>query len=52
MMHGKVSLDELNKLLNELEAEGLVERDERNGKKYVGLTDDGKRCNLIRVDFL
>ncbi len=50
--YDRVPLKRLNRIIDELVAEGLVERDERNGKKYVGLTDDGKRCNRIIVDFI
>jgi len=47
-----VPMKRLNRIIDELVTEGLVEREERNGKQYVGLTDEGKRCNRIMVDFL
>jgi hypothetical protein len=43
---GQIILDEL---FNALEKKGLIERRIINKKLHVGLTDDGKRCNLISV---
>lgn len=40
---------EIDDLLAELEQECLIERKEIKGKKYIGLTEDGQRCNLIEV---
>jgi HEPN domain-containing protein len=39
---------ELNSLLDELEGEYLIERKEIKGKPYVGLTEDGERCNHLK----
>ena len=50
--YDRVPLKRLNRIIDELEAEGLVERKEIKGKPYVGLTDDGKRCNLIDPIFV
>jgi hypothetical protein len=44
-----IELDDLNVLLNELEAEYLIQRKEIKGKPHAGLTEDGERCNLISV---
>jgi tRNA U54 and U55 pseudouridine synthase Pus10 len=43
---------DLAKLLSELEKEYLIQRSEKKDKVYYGLTDDGKRCNLITVPFI
>lgn len=44
-----ISEADLNVLLDELMAECLIERKEIKGQPHAGLTDDGKRCNLIDV---
>lgn len=46
-----IELAELNTLLDELAAEYLIERKEIKGSPHAGLTQDGKRCNLISVDY-
>ncbi len=39
--------DDLESSLVVLEKECLIDRRDIKGKPYVGLTDDGKGCNLI-----
>ena len=46
----EIAEPELNELIDQLVKECLVERREIRGMPHVGLTDDGKRCNLISVD--
>jgi hypothetical protein len=43
----EIEQEQLDVLLDKLEKECLIERKEIKGKQYVGLTDDGQRCNLI-----
>lgn len=45
----ETSEEELEELLDKLEQEDLIERKEIKGKPYIGLTEDGQRCNLIEV---
>lgn len=47
----RVPFSELIEVIEELEAEGLVERKEIKGKPHVGLTEDGARCNHIDLPF-
>lgn len=49
--HIEISQKELDQILIELERECLVERRDIGKVKapHVGLTEDGERCNLIRV---
>lgn len=47
----KVPFAELDKILDELAAEGLVVREMYKGKPHVGLTEDGARCNHIDLIF-
>jgi hypothetical protein len=47
--NGEISLDELNCFLGQLVQGGLIELRKIKGEDYVGLTEDGERCNLIEV---
>lgn len=45
----QLNLDLIDDLIGELSEEGLVDIKMIRDKEHVGLTEDGKRCNLIRV---
>jgi DNA-binding HxlR family transcriptional regulator len=48
--YGEIRFTVLDKYIDQLVAEYLVERKDYKGQPHVGLTEDGKRCN--RIDLL